>query len=135
MKRMLLTFSLGCVILVSAGCVTQPAWHRYELCFGLSRDSGTSLISEQEWQTFEEREIAPRFPDGFTVTQGSGHWSSNGKTYSEPSEILMVVATDPIETQKKLDAITQAYAREFKQESVLQITVPAEVEFHSVREE
>lgn len=123
--------ALASLLSLATSCVTQPHWQRYELCFGLSRDGGKALVSEQEWESFEEEEIAPRFPDGFTITQGIGHWSHDGKTYSEPTEILMVVASDSIETQQKLDAIAQAYAQRFEQDAVLQITSSADVEFHS----
>lgn len=120
-------------LLLFASCVTQPQWHRYELCFGLSQDNGKVIISGEAWQQFQNEEIAPRFPNGYTITQANGYWSNDGHTYSEPSEILLVVAPDSDNAQPKLEAIAQAYARQFHQDAVLQITSPAEVEFHSVK--
>lgn len=125
------TIVLLSAILFSAGCATQTVWSRYELCFGRTADGGKVPISEQEWQRFSDAEILARFPDGFTVCHADGFWRSGATTHSEPSEILMVVAPDTEDTQKKLDAIARAYALQFRQESVLQIKAPATVEFHT----
>lgn len=114
----------------ACGCASAPPWARYELCFGLSADSGRTRISEQQWQQFSDTEIAPRFPDGFTVSHADGHWRNGTNDYSEPSMILLVVAPDTEETRGKLNAITAAYSRRFIQDSVLEVKSPAEVDFH-----
>ena len=130
-KRIASAIVLLAAILLAAGCATQPAWSRYELCFGRSSDSGNTTVSDREWERFRDAEIAARFPDGFTVYPANGFWRSDSKTYMEPSEILMVVAPDTAATRQKLDAIAQAYALQFHQESVLQIKSPAKIDFHS----
>jgi hypothetical protein len=118
------------IILMMAGCASPATWSRHELCFGLSADSGRTTFTQHEWQQFVDQEIAPRFPDGFTVVQAEGFWRSGEVTVTEPSRILMVVAPDNQETQKTLDAIANAYVQRFRQESVLQIKTPAHVAFH-----
>ena len=130
MKRFLLRVAIPALIVFAAGCATRPTWSRYEMCFGRSADSGQTRISDQQWQQFRDEEIVPRFPDGFTVYHADGYWRSDAATYSEPSEVLVVVAPDPGDAGKKLDAIARAYARRFRQESVLQITSHVEVDFH-----
>ena len=127
MKRISLGILILAPLLVVSGCATQQS--RYEMCFGRSMDSGRTIISDQEWQSFREGEIAGRFPDGFTVCHGDGYWRSGSVTYTEPSEILMVVAPDTQETQQKLDAIASAYVRRFHQDAVLQIKSQADVSF------
>ena len=119
------------LVLFAAGCATQPTWCRYEMCFGLSADSGRTRISDQQWQQFRDEEIVKRFPDGFTVYPANGYWQSGAETYTEPSEILMVVAPDTKDTEKKLDAIAQSYAQRFRQKAVLQIKSHAKVDFHN----
>ena len=119
------------LLLLGAGCATQQGWSRYEMCFGLSADSGRTRISEEQWQAFRDEEIVGRFPDGFTIYQGNGYWRADEKTYSEPSEILMVVAPDTGDTQKRLDDIASAYVRRFHQDAVLQTKSKAEVDFHN----
>ncbi|MDD2706819.1 MAG: DUF3574 domain-containing protein [Verrucomicrobiae bacterium] len=105
-----------------AGCAATTAGMRYELCFGLSRDNGKAIVSETEWNAFLQREIVPRFPDGFTVFNAKGYWRDNGKTHAEPSKILMVAAPDTPETRQKIADIASSYKERFKQEAVLEIT-------------
>jgi hypothetical protein len=131
MKSALFTTVLLSVVLLMVSCATEPEWARYELCFGMSTDSGKARIPEQAWEAFRNEEIAVRFPDGFTVFDGKGYWRTEALTYMEPSEILMVVAPDTPETQKKLDTIAAAYIRQFHQESVLQNKSRAAVIFHT----
>ena len=133
MKSYVPAFALLSLILLGAGCATQPKWARYEVCFGMSADAGKTRISDQQWRQFRDQEIAGRFCDGFTVYHADGYSRSGSQTYSEPAEILMVVAPDSRDTQDKLDAIARAYARTFRQESVLQIKSPAEVIFQKTK--
>lgn len=135
MKRYESILVLMAVVLLAAGCATQPRWSRYEVCFGLSANAGQTRVSDLQWQQFRDEEIVGRFPDGFTLYQANGYWRSGSVTYGEPSEILVVVAPDTQATRQKLDAIASAYARRFQQESVLQIKSRVDVEFHSAGEQ
>ena len=42
---------------------------------------GAAAVSEEDWQRFVEAEIAPRFPNGFTVEDASGQWLDGGRHY------------------------------------------------------
>jgi len=130
MKTRYLSLAVLFSLLLATGCASQPEWARYELCFGLSADSGNTRISDEQWQEFRDHEISSRFPDGYTVTPGTGYWRNQATTYSEPAEILLVTAPDTTDTRKKLDEIASAFARKFIQDSVLEIKSPANVEFH-----
>jgi len=130
MKNMFTGMILVSVLLLVSGCASKPTWARYELCFGLSADSGHTRISNEQWLAFRDAEIAPRFPDGFTVCSGDGFWRNGSKTYGEASKILIVIALDTEDTGKKLDAIATAFARRFIQESVLEVKSPVSVDFH-----
>ncbi len=105
------------------------SWTRHEVCFGLSADSGRTVFTDEVWEEFVRTEIVPRFPDGFTVYTAKGYWREGEMTVSEPSRILMVVASDTPETRKKLDAVAAAYLKTFRQESVLRIETRSKVEF------
>ena len=122
------------LLLVSfaAGCATQPTWSRYEMYFGLSADSGRTQISDLQWKQFIDEEIISRFPDGFTVCQANGYWRGDATTYIEPSVILMLVAPETGDTEKKLESIAQAYALRFRQDAVLQTKSPVKVDLHRV---
>ena len=120
----------GTALWMMSGCASEPQWMRYEVCFGLSVDSGRTPVTEEQWREFRDAEIAPRFPDGFTLCPGEGFWRSGTKTYLEPAKMLLVVAPDTEETRKKLTEISAAYARRFLQESVLEVRTPVTVDFH-----
>lgn len=130
MKPSIIVVAMAAWALLLAGCASEAPWARYELCFGMSADSGRTQITEQQWQQFRDTEIAPRFPDGFSIIRGDGYWRNNATNYSEPSQILMVVAPADDSTRAKLDAIANAYSRRFIQDSVLEIKSPATLEFH-----
>ena len=46
---------------------------RTELFFGLLKPNGTE-VNDAEFQQFLDREVTPRFPDGFTVISGQGQF-------------------------------------------------------------
>jgi hypothetical protein len=89
-----------------------------DLLFG--RGSGGLTVSEQAWTQFLAREITPRFPDGLTVIDASGQWRrpQGGGILRERSKVVMIVAPENPPVQERIDAITGAYRREFKQQSV-----------------
>lgn len=90
-----------------------------ELFFG--RDVGTTEgVSDAAWKDFVDKEIAPRFPDGFTIEDGDGGWrSGDGTIVRERSKRLVIVLIGKPDDQKKLDAIRTAYKTRFHQESVM----------------
>jgi hypothetical protein len=131
MKQYSLSVMILLLVLFAPGCATQSTWFRYEMYFGLSADSGQIRISDQQWQQFQEEEIVNRFPDGFTVYPANGYWRSGAETYSEPSRVLMVVAPETVNTERKLNEIAQAYALRFRQKAVLGIKSCVKVDFHN----
>ncbi len=114
-----------------SGCAVPSTWARYEVCFGLSTVGGDGRISVEQWQCFCEEEIVSRFPEGFTLIPADGYWQSEMETYREPSFILMVVAPDTQDTDRKITAITETYKQRFCQEAVLEIKSPVTVDFHN----
>ena len=117
----------GCVA-ASQGQETQ--WFRYEICFGLSKDQGATVITQDEWESFVDQEIVPTFPDGFTILGATGYWREQDATYREGSKVLMVVAPGPKEERlTTIKALADAYKERFRQDSVLIIAQPADVTF------
>ncbi len=131
MKQSIIPVVLFLAASLVFGCAVQPKWSRYEMCFGLSGDSGKTIVSDRQWHQFRDEEIAKRFPDGFTVIPANGFWRSGAETYREPSRVMIVVAPDTEGTEDKLNAIAQAYAKKFHQQSLLQIKSSVKVDFHS----
>jgi hypothetical protein len=122
---------LLCVSLALAACATpgerqsaclagKPAVQT-QLYFGLSKTKG--VVTPREWQRFVEREIAPRFPQGFSVADVRGAWLSEDtrRTITENSKLLIRVHDGTPADNDAIGAIIDSYKRAFAQESVMRI--------------
>ncbi len=90
-----------------------------ELFFG--RDiPGREPLSELEWSGFAARVIAEQFPDGYTVFDGDGQWLDphTNRVVHEPSKILLAAADPDSDLAARINAVVDAYRREFHQQSV-----------------
>ncbi|MFW7267151.1 DUF3574 domain-containing protein [Gluconacetobacter sp. Hr-1-5] len=90
------------------------------LLFGLTRPDGRP-VTDAEWQAFLARAVTPRFPDGLSVFQASGHWRDRTslQVTAEPSRIVWIAADpDAPGLATRLDAIRAEYRRDFQQQSV-----------------
>jgi hypothetical protein len=93
---------------------------RVELVFGL-RKPDHHIVRKKEWKLFVEDEITPRFPNGFTLTEATGHWQEANGVITEPSIIFTVVCMLNAETENKINDIAAHYKSMFRQEAVLRI--------------
>lgn len=94
---------------------------RVELLFGASRADGRA-ISDEEWRGFLDAEVTPRFPDGLTVLSGDGQWRNPaGRITRERSRILLVWYAPHATSSAAIDAIRDAYKKQFAQESVMRV--------------
>ncbi len=101
-----------------------------ELLLGLDR-AGRASVSEAEFRRFVTREITRRFPDGLTVLSAAGQWRdrARGKIIREPSKVVQIVLPGGPDDAANLDAIADAYKRQFRQKSVGIVIWPACVRF------
>lgn len=101
-------------------CSGQSApLHRVELVFGLSR-KGLADIDDAGWQSFLDREITPRFPDGLTVIDARGQWrTADGEIVREPARLLLVWAKPASDLAPRIEAIRIGWKRDHGQESVV----------------
>jgi hypothetical protein len=113
------------MLLVSDGagarCVlsTERPMVEAQLFFG--RDvEGRSAVTDAEWNDFAASELAADFPDGFTVSDGSGNWRDpvSGETVREGTKIVLIVARDSRALPLKLKRVMEAYRKRFHQQSV-----------------
>src|SRR5262245_45360276 len=98
-----------------------PAEERVVAQMYFGRNIGATLgVSEDQWQSFVDREITPRFPDGLTIADAQGQWrdSATGAIVHEPSKALTVFLGDEAQGRAALDQIAEAYKREFHQQAV-----------------
>jgi hypothetical protein len=102
-------------------CLAGKAAVQTQLYFGLSKTRG--VVSPREWQRFVEREISPRFPQGFSVADVRGAWLSEEakRTITENSKLLIRVHDGSAADNDAINAIIDSYKRAFAQESVMRI--------------
>lgn len=116
---------LGCV---SVSKATRPAASACQvgepmvetmLFLGLARPGG--LVSADAFDGFVEREVAPRWKEGFTILEGQGMWLSEQRniTEREPSRVLVRFHDGGQAASADIEAIRSAYIKMFEQESVL----------------
>ena len=97
------------------------AMGRLEMLFGTSRAQG-GMVSDEEWSSFLDTEVTPRFPAGLTVLNGPGQWrGSDGKLTKEQSKILVIWHEPSGRTEADIEAIRSAYKARFDQESVMRV--------------
>jgi hypothetical protein len=121
-----------------AGCVRHPtcdpAFGRpatmATLYFGASLPGG-GTVSDAQWRQFLAGTVTPAFPDGLTVTEGSGQWR-DPETHSIAAEhtriVTVVTFGDPM-LAASLAHVRAAYRTRFRQESVGLTVAPACADF------
>ena len=111
---------LACVVCVlffglAAACQADEVF-RLRMFFGLSLPGG-GAVSSDDWQSFQEDEIAKVF-DGFNVVDSVGYY--RGKP--EPSKIVTVIVEEKDIPRAK--GLARLYAERFGQDSVMMVKVP-----------
>lgn len=91
-----------------------------DLYFGLATKDRE--IGDGEWATFLNEEVTPRFPDGLSVLDVAGQYRiPTGRITRERSKLLVIVVADAPAHLPKVQAIVDAYKRQFNQLSVLRV--------------
>jgi len=122
----LLRMSLFVVVLVFAGCATAPSMVSDRLFFGRAIPGGGE-VTEAQWNSFVADMIVPRFPEGFTLWGGSGHWKGDdGAAVSEQTCVLEVFHRPDPAVDAKLAEIARAYRQRFNQDAVILDRTPVE---------
>ena len=91
--------------------------------FGRDKNDGTQ-VSDDEWSSFLDEVVTPKFPDGLTVLEGRGQYRlENGTIVKENSKVLILLYTPKtrLVNSRKIDQIRNEYKKRFKQESVMRI--------------
>src|SRR5271156_3095171 len=98
----------------------SSAMMRTELLFGSERKA-LPPVSDAEWQSFVDDEIAQRFPDGFTLLDGEGEWRGSRGVVREKSHVLILWYSASPDSQDKIEALRSIYEKRFGQDSVARI--------------
>jgi hypothetical protein len=108
-------------LLLAAACAAAPPAPDRQiettLFLGLGKPTGGE-VSQAEFDAFVAEEIAPRFPQGFTLLDAHGAWrNKDGTTAKESSRLLIIV--HPVEDERAIEEIAAKYRARFAQEAVL----------------
>jgi transcription termination factor NusB len=98
-----------------------PELIQTDLFFGRNIVGGKQVTQEQ-FQAFVDKVIAPRFPAGLTIFEANGQFqNSTGAIVREPSKVVRLLLEDTQKNETALDEIIKAYIKQFNQESVLAV--------------
>jgi hypothetical protein len=124
-----ITLMAACSGLVPRSCPSdQKAMTADYLYFGAAKPDGQ--VSADDWRTFLDEVVTPRFPQGLSVWQASGQWkSAAGPIVREPSYVLNIVHESSEATDAAIAGIMSAYKSRFRQEAVLRVRSAACVSF------
>jgi len=124
--------SMGAAALLLAACTPPPQAAasacapplkpavQVDLYFGLA--TGSREIGEAEWAAFLNEEVTPRFPDGLSVIDVAGQYRTPaGHISRERSKLLVVIVPDAPAHLPRMQAIVDAYKKQFNQLSVLHV--------------
>ncbi|HOY77156.1 MAG TPA: DUF3574 domain-containing protein [Hyphomonadaceae bacterium] len=104
---------------VASACQVGEPMVETMLFLGLARPGGS--VSTDEFNSFVEREVAPRWKEGFTILEGQGMWLSEQRniTEREPSRVLVRFHDGSAAASADIEAIRNAYIKTFDQDAVL----------------
>ena len=133
MKKNKILLTLLILLTVSAMFYAfKPAgetWIETGLYFGMTKNSG-GIVSQEEWDAFEDSVIVKVFSSGSTTIETRGRWlNENGDVIKENSRVVMAVNKMTPELSAQIDSIREKYKKYFSQSSVLRIDRSAEVSF------
>jgi hypothetical protein len=102
-----------------------------DLYFGQTRPDG-SAITETEWQSFRDNQIAKVFNKGCTVIKASGNWLDpvTNKLITEPSYLVINHHKRSSQISQQIDSLAYWYIKMFQQQSVLRVDKKAKVTFY-----
>ncbi len=99
----------------------DPELIEVDLFFG--RDiAGVGEVSEQQFQSFVDHVITPRFPDGLTIFDTQGQFQDiTGEVIEESSQVVSLVIEDTETNETAIKEIVAEYIEQFQQKSVLTV--------------
>lgn len=120
--------ALAGLLALAACAAPAPAFVQTTLYLGRAIPAGGE-VGDAALARFVAEEVTPRFPEGFTLIEGSGAWRDrvSGETIRERTMILIIL--HPPGRRAAGEEIAAAYARRFGQQSVLRVESPAEARF------
>ncbi|MCU0984310.1 MAG: DUF3574 domain-containing protein [Acetobacteraceae bacterium] len=116
------------LLALPACAAPAPSFVQSTLYLGRSIPAGGE-VNDEALARFVAEEITPRFPEGFTLVEGSGAWRDRARGDTIRERTMIVILVHPPARRAAVEEIASAYARRFGQQSVLRVESPAEVRF------
>ncbi|MEM1058731.1 MAG: DUF3574 domain-containing protein [Verrucomicrobiota bacterium] len=133
MARLLLVL-FGCAALSACAPVAPPAstpsHELHRLYFGLDLPEGEA-VTPAEWREFLRLEVTPRFPEGLTYWPAHGQWRNQAGTILKENSMILEIVVPPDDREeavRSLQAIIDAYKRQFRQEAVFWVRADVNAE-------
>jgi hypothetical protein len=97
-----------------------------QLFFGLSVPH-RGPVTAKEWNSFLQKTVTPRFPDGFTVYDAYGQSlnPATGSVGREKTKVVLVAMVDTAAARAKIAEVADEYRGAFHQRSVGILTSPS----------
>jgi Protein of unknown function (DUF3574) len=110
---------------IRAGCTNRDngrLFVRTELFFGRAKPDG-SMVTDEEFRSFLDETITPRFPNGLTALAATGQFrGSSGMVMREGSVfVILLYPADDQGNSARIEEIRETYRKAFQQESVLRV--------------
>ena len=130
---MILRLAIAAIVMCQAGhaaaqgvTCTAPQTAMLDVELLLGRKGG-----DARWRAFLAREVTPRFPDGLTVYETTGQWRDPARNLilRERSRVLRIIVPADAAPRDKVEAVAEAYKKQFQQKSVGIVMRPACVSF------
>ena len=104
--------------------IGDTALVRDVLYFGRNRPGG-GAVTDEEWQSFLDQVLTPRFPAGLTVVAATGQWKGkSGLVEQERSDVVTVFHSGDEAARRAVMEVVVEYKRRFRQEAVLRERMP-----------
>ena len=104
--------------------IGDTALVRDVIYFGRNRPGG-GIVTDEEWQSFLDQVLTPRFPAGLTVVAATGQWKGkSGLVEQERSEVVTVLHSGDEAARRAVMEVVVEYKRRFRQETVLRERMP-----------
>ncbi|KPX56134.1 DUF3574 domain-containing protein [Pseudomonas amygdali] len=110
----------------------QAQWLRTELYFSVGAlDDPQPQVNAARWREFLDKEVTPRFPDGFTAFDAYGQWRDKGAVQPErlSTKVIVILHENTVRRSADIEAIRLAWKRVTGDLSVLRLSQPAEISF------
>ena len=113
----------GCATVAAPSCAAGQSYINEMLYFGTDTPDGD--VSPEQWQTFVEDVVTPRFPQGLTTWPANGQWRmQTGEIIQEGTYVLSLIHAGEAERNAAVTEIMETYKTEFQQEAVLRVQSP-----------